>query len=112
MKWLCVLLGGALLLVGCSPDDASKAAICTKAVGVIVAAEASDDAQRRVSEAKHAASVLQSLSSQTSDQTLSAALRGAAATAGDGSTNLGPSRLKAWLTQEQVRFDTVRKACV
>lgn len=112
MRWLCVLLGCALLLVGCSPDDASKAAICTKAVGVIVAAEASDDAQRRVAEAKDAAAELRTLSSQTSDQTLSAALRGAAATAGDASTNLSPSRLKAWLTQEQTRFDAVRKACV
>jgi hypothetical protein len=110
-----LLVGGALLLGGvasCSTDDASKAAICTKAVGVIVVAEAGDDAQRRVTEAKDAASELRKLSTQTSDPSLSSALRGAAATAGDASTNLSPSRLKAWLTQEQSRFDAVRKACV
>ena len=79
---------------------------------MIVVAEASDDAQRRVSEAKDAATELQKLSSQTSDPSLSSALRGAADSAGAASTNLSPSRLKAWLTQEQSRFDAVRKACV
>lgn len=112
MRWLCLLIVGVLSLVGCSSQtDVSKAAICTKAVGVMVAAEASDDAQNRLRQAQSAASELQKLSTQTSDTSLSAALSSAAATAGQASSDWSPTRLAAWVTQEQARFDAVTKAC-
>jgi len=112
MRWLSLLVGGALLLVGCSSGvDATKAAICTKAIGIMVAAEASDDAQRRLQQAQNAATELRKLSTQTSDTSLSAALSNAASTAAQASTNWSPSQLAAWVTQEQARFDAVTNAC-
>src|SRR6266567_8039792 len=111
-RWISLLVGSAVLLGGCSSSDASKAAICTKAVGVIVLAEANDDAQRRLQRAQDDAAELRKLSAQASDTSLSAALRDAASTAGQGSSHWSKARLQAWVTQEKARFDTVRKACV
>jgi hypothetical protein len=102
----------ALVLAGCSAgSDPAKAAICTKAIAVLVVAEASSDAQDRLREAQSASSELRKLSSQTSDTTLSSALRDAASTAGQATSDWSPSRLAAWVTAEQTRFDAVRSAC-
>ena len=99
-------------LAGCSAgSDPAKAAICTKAIGVMVVSEASYDAQRRLREAQSASAELRKLSSQTSDTTLASALRDAASTAGEGRQALSPSRLAAWVKTEQMRFDAVRSAC-
>lgn len=101
-----------LALVGCSAgSDPAKAAICTKAIGVMVLAEASDDAQHRLREAQSASSELTRLSSQTSDTTLASALRDAASTAGQATSDWSPSRLATWVRTEQARFDAVRSAC-
>ena len=105
------MVAAALVLVGCSGSDPAKAAICTKAIGVMVVAEASDDAQRRLHEAQSASAELRKLSSQTSDTTLSSALRDAASTAGEGNSDWSPSRMAAWVRTEQQRFDAVRSAC-
>jgi hypothetical protein len=111
--WLVAALAlTPLVLAGCSSaSDASKAAICTKAVGVLVAAEAGDDAHRRLQEAQDTAGELRSLAGQTSDASLATALRDAAATTGSASADWSPSRLQAWVRQETARFDAVRKAC-
>lgn len=102
----------ALVLTGCSAAaDPAKAAICTKAIGVMVVAEASDDAQRRLHEAQTASAELRKLASQTSDTTLASALRDAASTAGEGNSDWSPSRMAAWVRTEQKRFDAVRSAC-
>jgi hypothetical protein len=115
---VCVLAAmvGVLTFAGCSSSDTAgitKAAICTRALGVVVVSEASDDAQRRVAEAKSAATVLRQLSTQTADKSLSDALSKAASTAGEVSTHdFSPSGLKTWVSREQARFDALRKACV
>jgi len=116
MRYLIGAALGVALLAGCSsssdPISSSKTVICTKALGVIVISEASDDAQRRLQQAKEAATTLQSLANQTQDPSLATALRNAASTAGDATThNWSPARLKAWVTQEQARFNALRKAC-
>ena len=106
------MVAAVLVLVGCSAgSDPAKAAICTKAIGVMVVSEASDDAQRRLREAQSASAELEKLSSQTSDTTLASALRGAASTAGQATSDWSPSRLAAWVRTEQTRFDAVRSAC-
>lgn len=111
-KWVSVLVGGCLVLAaGCSSDDASKAAVCAKAVGVIVVAEASDDAHRRVDEAQTASRELRSLATQTSDTSLADALRNAATTTGEASTHWSTARLTAWVRQETSRFNAIRTAC-
>ena len=102
----------AFVLAGCSAAaDPAKAAICTKAIGVMVVSEAGDDAQHRLQEARSASAELEKLSSQTSDTTLASALRDAASTAGQGTSDWSPSRLAAWVRTEQTRFDAVRSAC-
>ena len=107
---------GVVFLAGCSsssdPISSSKTVICGKALAVVVGSEAADDAQRRVQEAKQAATTLQSLANQTQDTSLATALRNAASTAGDATTHdLNPTQLKAWINQEQARFDALRQAC-
>ncbi|HEX4705940.1 MAG TPA: hypothetical protein VH352_27730 [Pseudonocardiaceae bacterium] len=113
---VCALAVLVCALSGCSSSDTAgitKAAICTRALGVVVLSEASDDAQRRVAEAKNAATVLQQLSSQTADKSLSDALSKAASTAGEVTTHdFSPTGLKTWVSREQARFDALRKACV
>jgi hypothetical protein len=116
MRFLIGAAVGLALLAGCSsssdPISSSKTVICGKALAVVVGSEASDDAQRRVQEAKQAATTLQSLANQTQDASLATALRNAASTAGDATTHdLNPTQLKAWITQEQARFNALRKAC-
>lgn len=116
MRFLIGAAVGLALLAGCSsssdPISSSKTVICGKALAVVVGSEASDDAQRRVQEAKQAATTLQSLANQTQDTSLATALRNAASTAGDATThNFDPTQLKAWITQEQARFNALRKAC-
>lgn len=101
-----------LLLAGCSAaSDPAKAAICTKAIGVMVVSEASSDAQDRLHQAQSASSELRKLASQTSDTTLSSALQGAASTAGEATSDWSPSKVAAWVTREQARFNAVRSAC-
>jgi hypothetical protein len=91
----------------------SKTAICAKALGVVVLSEIGDDAQRRVQHAKDTAEVLDTLASETRDSSLSSALRGAASKAAEVTTKeWGQGRLKSWATQEQARFDALRKVCV
>jgi L-lactate utilization protein LutC len=116
MRYLIGAALGMALLAGCSsssdPISSSKTVICTKALGAIVISEASDDAQRRLQQAKQAATTLQALANQTQDASLATALRNAASTAGDATThNWSPTRLKAWVVQEQARFNALRKAC-
>jgi hypothetical protein len=116
MRYLTGAAVGLLLLAGCSsssdPISSSKAVICGKALGVVVLSEASDDAQRRLQQAKQAETTLRALASQTQDTTLATALRNAASTAGDATThNWSPTQLKAWVTQEQARFNALRTAC-
>jgi hypothetical protein len=116
MRFLIGTVVGTVLLAGCSsssdPISSSKTVICGKALGVIVVSEASDDAQRRLQEAKQAETTLQALASQTQDTSLATALRNAASTAGDATTHdWSPARLKTWVTQEQARFNALRQAC-
>lgn len=117
---LLVAAAGALLLAGCdstgdtsSSSAPSKTTICAKALGVVVLSEVGDDAQRRARRAKDTADVLNTLATETRDNSLSSALRGAAAKAREVTTKeWGQGRLKDWATQEQARFDALRKVCV
>jgi hypothetical protein len=121
---LLVAAAGALLLAGCdstgdtsssssSSSSSSKTTICAKALGVVVLSEVGDDAQRRVQRAKDTADVLNTLATETRDNSLSSALRGAASKAKEVTTKeWGQGRLKDWATQEQARFDALRKVCV
>jgi PBP1b-binding outer membrane lipoprotein LpoB len=116
LRYLTGAAVGIVFLAGCSsssdPISSSKTVICTKALGVIVLSEASDDAQRRLQQAKQAETTLQALASQTQDASLATALRNAASTAGDATTHdWSPTQLKAWVIQEQARFNALRKAC-
>jgi len=105
-----------LFLAGCSsssdPISSSKTVICGKALGVVVLSEAGDDAQRRLQQARQAATTLQALADQTQDTSLATALRAAASTAGDATTHdWSPAQLKAWVIREQARFNALREAC-
>jgi hypothetical protein len=116
LRYVVAAAVGMVLLAGCSsstdPISSSKTVICGKALAVVVGSEVGDDAQRRLQQAKQAATTLQALADQTQDASLATALRNAASTAGDATThNWSPTQLKAWVTQEQARFNALRTAC-
>jgi hypothetical protein len=108
---------GAFVLAGCGSDPvgsvtSSKSYICGKALGVVALSEVGDDAERKARQAGNAADVLNTLATQTQDQSLSSALRAAADQAREvNGREWSGTRLRAWAAQEQVRFTTLKAAC-
>ncbi|HEY3750292.1 MAG TPA: hypothetical protein VGL80_13915 [Pseudonocardiaceae bacterium] len=108
---------GAFVLAGCGSDPvgsvtSSKSYICGKALGVVAVSEVGDDAKRKARQAHDAADVLNTLATQTQDQSLSSALRAAAGKAGEVSGHeWSGAKLQAWAAQEQARFNALRDAC-
>ncbi|HEX5403251.1 MAG TPA: hypothetical protein VFX16_13215 [Pseudonocardiaceae bacterium] len=110
---------GAFVLAGCDAAadqinsvTSSKSYICGKALGVIALSEVGDDARRKAKQARNAADVLNTLATQTQDQSLSEALRAAASQAGQvNGQDWSGAKLQAWATQEQARFNTLKAAC-
>jgi hypothetical protein len=117
MRWVLVGVVTFVVLAGCSSTGGtttglSNAAICSRALATVALSEVSDSAQSRLRHAKDAANELNSLASQTQDLSLSTALRSAANTAGAATSHWSTARLAAWVTQEQARFDALRRACL
>jgi hypothetical protein len=108
---------GAFVLAGCDSGPinsvtSSKSYICGKALGVVALSEVGDDAKRKAKQARNAADVLNTLATQTQDQSLSSALRAAASQAGKATGHeLTGAKLQAWAAQEQARFNALRAAC-
>lgn len=104
-----VRVSGVPRVVHVSPGSA---AICSKALGVVVLSEVGDSAQRRAVRARSTADALSQLAAQAQSASLASALRGAADQAREAAgQSWSSARLRAWAGVEQARFDALRAAC-